>query len=139
MRREFAEGTVCREDKVTRDSELPMADINSILKRMEKSGIMPIVPEAGEFIDVSEVGDFREALERVRLADERFMSLPADIRRHFGDDPAGFLDAVNDPARHQELVDLGLLKASVVAPVAPVAPVGGAVAPGVPAAPPVSK
>jgi len=109
-RRPFADGTVCSEASLARQSEADMADINKILKRAEKAGILPIREEPGEFIDVSEVGDYREAVERVRLMDEQFRQLPAEVRGHFSNDPAEFLDAVNDPARRGELEELGLLK-----------------------------
>lgn len=124
MRREFADGTVCREESLTRQSEKDQADINVILRRAEKQGIMPLMRREGEYLDLSSVPDYREALDQVRVADEYFMSLPADSRAKFGNDAAAFLDAVNDPAQLQGLIDDGILpKGEVVpAPVAPVVP-----------------
>ncbi len=98
------------EEPMTRQSEADQADINKILERFAKSGIVPIVERPGEFLDVSEIGDFRQALEQVSIAREYFGRLPADVRLRFDNDPAALLDAVNDAARHDELVKLGILE-----------------------------
>ena len=44
----------------------------------------------------------------VLKADEMFNDLPSRARRHFDNDPAKFLDFVQDPKNHEQLVDLGL-------------------------------
>lgn len=132
MRREFADGTYFLEDSMARQSEKDQADINKIMKRAEQSGIVPLVKRDGEFLDVSEVLDYRGARDQVRKAEEYFMSLPAESRAIFGNDAADFLDAVNDPFRFDELVEAGVIpKGEVRIPAEPVvvAPVGGAVAP----------
>lgn len=102
-------GTVNNEPSKTRQSELDAADINKILKRFEKSGILPMTNREGAYLDVSEVGDYRSALEQVRKADEYFAGLPADSRAIFENDPAVFLDAVNDPTQLHKLVDAGVV------------------------------
>lgn len=116
MRREFADGTVCREEKITRDSEKDQADINKIMKRAEQQGIIPLSAREGQFLDLSQVGDFREAREAVRLANEYFMSLPAESRAVFDNDAAKLLDAVNDPAQLQLLEEAGIVPKAEVVP-----------------------
>jgi phage internal scaffolding protein len=103
---------VCREESLARQSEADQADINKILARFAKSGIVPMQELPGEYVDVSEVGDYREAVERVARMDAYFSQLPAEVRLKFENDPAALLDAVNDPARRSELESLGLVKPS---------------------------
>lgn len=61
--------------------------------------------------------DFRTAMEQVKQADEAFLRLPPVVRKRFDNDPALFLDFVDDPANENELRSLGLLRPKVVSPV----------------------
>lgn len=103
------EATVCEKETLTRQSEVDAADINKIVARFEKSGIMPLTNREGAYLDVSEVGDYRQALEQVRKAQMYFEDLPASSRAMFNNDPAEFLDRVNDPNELQLLVDAGVV------------------------------
>lgn len=93
----------------TRQSEADAADINTIVARFEKSGILPMTKREGEYLDVSMVPDYRTALEQVAMADEYFSSLPASSRAMFENNPAAFLDKLNDPDALQLLVDAGVI------------------------------
>lgn len=104
-------------ESMTRQSDADAADINKIVSRFERSGVMPLTAREGRFLDVSEVGDYRSALEQVRRANEYFETLPASSRAMFGNDPAVFLDKVNDPAALQLLVDAGVVPKDEVKPV----------------------
>lgn len=111
-RRPFADGTLFDEEEGrTRQSEKDQADINKILARFEMSGILPLVSRPGEYLDLSAVPDYRSALDQVNFANEYFMSLPAEVRVEFGNDPAVFLDAVSNPTpeKLQLLYDSGVL------------------------------
>lgn len=102
---------VCKEKTRTRQSEKKDCDINVIMARFEKTGVLPVDSRPMFFADVSEVGDYRTALDRVRQADEFFMSLPAAVRSRFANDAAEFLDFVSDPSNADELVKMGLIEA----------------------------
>lgn len=62
----------------------------------------------GRYEDVSAVVDYQTALAQVKQADEAFMRLPAQVRTRFDNDPAKFLDFVDDPKNLDELRKLGL-------------------------------
>lgn len=96
-------------------------DINKIIARFERAGVWPGSRE-GYFADVSEVGEYRDALEVVRLADESFMTLDAKVRARFDNDPGKLVEFLSDPANEAEALELKLIEK--------VAPEGGAVAPG---------
>lgn len=95
---------------LTRQSEAKYADINLIMKKYEKTGVLPPATRQGFFADVSNVGDYRDALHRVQAADAYFMQLPAEYRKRFDNDPATFLDFVSDPDNIPELETMGLIQ-----------------------------
>jgi len=101
----------------TRQSEKQSCDINFIVRQYRKTGqIAHMKLGIPQYADVSEVGDFRGAMERVRTATEYFEHLPAKVRDHFGNSPAAFLDAATDPSRIPELEKLGLVAKKEPAP-----------------------
>lgn len=94
----------------TRQSDADSADINKILNRMSMQGIGPIFnPAEPKFLDITAVGDFRSALDQVRNANSYFMELDAEDRAKFNNDPAVFLDVVNDPVKLRALIDEGII------------------------------
>lgn len=94
----------------TRQSEAAACDINNIMRRYEQTGVLPVDGREAFYADVSQMGDYRTALEQVRLANEAFLELPAGLRRRFDNDPAAFLDFTSDPANRKEMQELGLIE-----------------------------
>lgn len=80
---------------------------------------------SSRFEDVSQVTDFRTALEQVNAANEAFMRLPAKVRTRFENDPARFLDFVDDPKNVDELRALGLLESKTDQVKAPISKESG--------------
>lgn len=78
----------------------------------------------GRFEDVSGIPDYQTALNHVQRADEAFMRLPPLVRTKFDNDPAKFLDFVDDPKNFGELVSLGLADAPVSVEKPVVSPAG---------------
>lgn len=116
---------VCDPTKGARQSEKDQTDINRIVQRFDREGVLSHLNErVASFQDVSALsGGYREALHQVRAADEFFAQLPAKVRERFSNDPAGFLDALVDPGRRSELEELGVLeKEAGGAPTPPPAP-----------------
>lgn len=102
-------------DGKTRQADAEACDINVIMRRYEKTGMLPTMAQVeGYFADVSDMGDYRTALSVVREADGMFMALPAEVRRRFDNDPAAFVDFMADPANRDEAVKLGLVAAAPV-------------------------
>jgi len=102
----------------TRQSEAEACDINKIIERFKRTGILPPVAREGFYADVCELGGYREVLDRVQEAELYFMKLPATLRAEFGNDPAAFLDFVAE-ATPDELEAHGLVEASEKAPSGP--------------------
>lgn len=90
--RRESKGTCCTEKEGrTRQEDAPGTDLEGILRRYAQ-GVLP-VSRPGVFADISGIGDLRQSLEKVRAADEAFMSLPAEVRSAFENDPAQFVEA----------------------------------------------
>lgn len=94
----------------TKQSFAASSDINNIVKKFLKTGMIEHVnTRSPVYADVSQVVDFREALEQVRVTQEFFSKLPAKVRAEFENDPALFLDYMADAQNAQEAKDRGLV------------------------------
>lgn len=83
-------------------------DVNNIVRRHTRDGFLSHVAKGvPRFLDVSEVGDFRTAVDQVRAATEFFEGLPAKLRARFGNDPVKFIDDAGQLTR-EELREFGL-------------------------------
>jgi len=88
-------------------------DINMIMKRFKKVMNEDYLKmynsyAGGQFLDVSQVTDYKTALEMVRSADDIFARLPAEVRKRFSNDAAVFLDFCADEKNKPEMVAMGL-------------------------------
>lgn len=97
---------------LTRQSELKYADINVIMAKYFKEGVLPPATREGFFADVSKVGDYQDALARVETMDRYFEHLHPDVRKRFDHDPAKFLDFVSDDQNLGELEEMGVIAKS---------------------------
>lgn len=83
-------------------------DINQILKRFVKTGNLEHAeryePVYGEHTGL----DLKSALDIVADANNMFMDLPSETRNRFENDPAQFLDFVQDEENAEEMFKLGL-------------------------------
>lgn len=97
-------------ESMTDPSMVAECDINNILLRWQKTGVISHVSQYqgdyGDFLSVPQ--SYHEAINQVMAADEAFSSLPAAVRKRFGNDPALFLEFVGDPDNVEEMRELGL-------------------------------
>lgn len=99
----------CKDVSLARQSEAARCDINVIVKQFQRGEAVYLNSNPGLFLDISEMGDYREALEQVESANKFFMAIPADVRAKFKNDPAEFLDFVSNPGNRDALKELGLI------------------------------
>lgn len=85
-------------------------DVNNIVRRHLKTGQLPWFAKQGnpQFGDFSEVGSYHEAMNTLLDARDQFETLPAQLRKRFGNDPGEFLEFVHNPENAEEMVKLGL-------------------------------
>jgi len=88
------------------------SDPNVIIKNYTKNGaISETILNKREAIygDVSEVGSYFEAECKIARVKEAFMTLDADTREMFNNDPGQMLDFLANPLNEKEAIELGLL------------------------------
>lgn len=100
-------------ESMTDPSFVQECDINQVLLRWQKTGVISHVSQYkgdyGDFLNAPQ--SYHEAINQVMEADEAFASLPATVRKRFGNDPSLFLEFVGDKANVEEMRELGLLQA----------------------------
>lgn len=88
-------------------------DINNIIKHYKLTGqIQHINAQAknGSYEDLPDPIDYQESLNAVAAATSSFATLPAHVRERFSNNPALFLNFMNDANNVDEMVKLGLAK-----------------------------
>ena len=93
---------------LTVQSQALDTDINEIIRRVGLGAPMPVNPRLPEYGDYSEITDFRSALLAVEAAQKNFMTLPANVRATFQNDPQAFLQYVTDPRNLPGMIEMGL-------------------------------
>lgn len=71
-------------------------DVNTIVRRYGLTREMPAGTAGGVFGDFSGIYDYEDALAAVERAERGFMSLPAEVRDRFGNDPAQLIRLAHD-------------------------------------------
>ncbi|QKI28934.1 VP3 [Kummerowia striata gokushovirus] len=99
-----------QEEKKTKSEFADECDINLIMARYRKTGILPqsALSAAARFGDFSQVPSFMEMQEKIIAAHELFEALPAAVRKQFDNDPGQFLEAAETKEGRDLLVKLGL-------------------------------
>ncbi len=99
------------EVSLTHQSMSADCDINNIMQRYEKTGVLEHVNNhQGDYGDFVSADDYHASMLKVIEAQDMFSSLPATIRSRFANDPAQFLDFVHNPDNRSEMASLGLLE-----------------------------
>lgn len=107
------------EKSLTVQSEKDNCDVNLIVEKFEKTGILPVMSQSPAYGDVSGAVDYQTAMNIVINAEKAFMSLDAKIRKEFDNNPGKFLDFIDDPQNADRLVEMGLREAPLPAPAEP--------------------
>lgn len=105
----------CRpETKRTKSEFQNDCDINLIMARYKKTGILPPTAQlaAANYGDFTQVPDFQEMQHKVIAAHEMFAALPAAVRKQFSNDPGEFIAASQTPEGRKLMQTLGLGKPS---------------------------
>jgi len=78
----------------TRSEQAPATDINNIVKKYYKTGVIDYVvknePQFGDFTGI----DFEEIQNKVAQGNQLFESLPAHVRQEFNNNPAEFIEFI---------------------------------------------
>lgn len=98
------------EEVRTEQSHKAEVDINTIIKR--HAGREDLIASTqhiqGLVFDENPSNDFQEMMNMMIRGKEAFASMPSEVRNHFGNDAAKFMDFVRDPSNEQQMIDWGL-------------------------------
>lgn len=85
-------------------------DINQIMARYQKTGVLDFAAKhEPQYADCTGA-DFQRGMEIIANAKSMFEDMPSKLRLRFENDPAKFLDFVQNPENREEARELGLLK-----------------------------
>lgn len=121
-------GLLCEDESKAVQSQRDDADINTIVRRFGLTGEIPVDKRIPLDVDIDEVMDYKSALDFIIAADKSFMSLPAQVRSSFANNPAAFVEFAGDPQNLPQLREWGLAPAAAPEP-DPVSPPAPAAAP----------
>lgn len=102
---------ICEGPSLTEQHHADEVDINQIVLRYQKTGVLPHRGGTPSYGDFSGVVDYHSACEAVRQAEAEFMTLPPDVRKKFGNDPGALLAFLADEDNRAEAVRLGIVEA----------------------------
>lgn len=92
----------------TKQSFAAEVNINNIMARYVKTGTLDFArkhePRYGDVTGA----DFQTAMNTIATANSMFADMPAKVRARFENDPAKFLDFVQNPDNQEEAAELGL-------------------------------
>jgi hypothetical protein len=98
-------------------------DLNKLMARYQKTGLLPQHPGKDAFYgDFADLPSFQEAQHIIAEASSAFMLLPATVRAEFENDPGQFVAFAQDEANLPQMREWGLAKPLDEAP----PPVGAA-------------
>lgn len=106
-----ADGEILEQVSMTKQEFLPDCDIHNILAEFKVTGQIKHLAHnaaAGVYTDLTNLPDYQTALNTVVAGEAAFASLPSRLRARFENDPAQFLEFMNDPANQDEIIKLGL-------------------------------
>lgn len=107
--RSLDSGLICADPSLAQQSFKEETDINTIVDRFMKTGVLPDPVRMPQYVDYEGVFDFQSAMNVVRQADENFMKMDAKVRARFHNSPQEFLEFFANPENHAEAVRLGLV------------------------------
>jgi hypothetical protein len=102
--------TTCDDESLTEQSHVKETDVNQIVKRHGKD----LIQKANELMSTNfqmdniPGNDFHESMMIIQKASKSFSQMPSQVRKQFDNDPAKFLDFVQNPANAEAMVTMGL-------------------------------
>lgn len=93
----------------TKQSFKDEANINTIVRRFNKTGLLPVRNGQPFYGDFSNSQEFQDAQNQILQVKEIFGNLSAADRATFDNDPGKLIDWLSDSANHAEAVEMGLL------------------------------
>lgn len=101
-------GLACGDVSRTQQSMKDEADINVIVGRFLKTGMMPQGAVAPQYADYEGIFDYQTAQNALIAGREAFMKIPAQIRERFHHSPQAFMEFCSKEENLEEMRKMGL-------------------------------
>ncbi|QXP07852.1 MAG: internal scaffolding protein [Arizlama microvirus] len=105
-------GLRCEDATRTQQHFKDETDINNILRQFNITGQLPTKTMSPRYGDFTGISDYHSALNQVIAAEDEFMSLPAQLRGRFNNDPQELIEFLNNSENKDEAQRLGLVTKS---------------------------
>lgn len=121
-------GIECKDPSLAQQHMRDDCDINTIVDRYLKQGVVPQIPLPPQQEEFAEIFDFQTAMNTIAAAQQSFSKLDAKIRKRFGNDPAEFVAFCAEQteegtlANLEEMRKMGLAVPAATPPPAPPKP-----------------
>lgn len=93
----------------TEQSHKTECNINTIVKKMRSNAYVRLNPKAPVYGDCTNAVDYQTALDKVQAAQGAFMTLPAEVRSRFANNPLNLFAFLDDDKNRDEAIKLGLV------------------------------
>lgn len=104
----------CEDASLAQQQFKDETDINNILRQFNVTGLLPETPLSPRYGDFTGISDYQSALNAVIAAEDGFMTLPADIRARFANDPENLINFLDNPENKDEAIKLGLVDKKLI-------------------------
>lgn len=109
-------GLHCEDATLAQQHFKEECDINTIMAKFAVTGLLPDNPLSPQYGDFTGISDYHTALNQVIAAEDEFMSLPANIRARFENDPSQLIEFLDNAENAEEALKLGLIEKPVELP-----------------------
>ena len=101
----------CPEPTMTKQSFKDDCDINVIMDRYARTGVLPQSATPPKALDlVGLPAPYKEAMDYIISANTAFAEMPAKIRAQFDNDPARFVEFCSNPDNRNAIIEMGLAR-----------------------------
>jgi phage internal scaffolding protein len=97
-------------DGLTEQNHKDETDINNIVRKYNKTGLIDHLNQFEKQYGDMTGFDYQDAMNTIAAANTMFEGLPSSIRNKFDNDPAKFINFVDDEANADKLIEMGLAK-----------------------------
>lgn len=97
-------------DTIVEQHHKKIVDINNIVSKYKKTGIIDKQRKDGFYGDFTNAVDYDTALNKLRDADKDFSLLPSQLREKFENNPSKLIDFIANSDNYDEAIALGLIE-----------------------------
>jgi len=118
--KERRRSSICFKDSqsLTEQSHKESCDIHTIMRKARTTGIIEhVAKHKGQYGVMPTGNEYHQNMNIIAMADTLFESVPSDIRKKFDNDPAKYLDYMQDNNNFDEIEEMGLDTSHLIKPI----------------------